>query len=304
MSLYNKYRPSTFAELVGNETTVESLSNFLKNKSTCPHTFLLHGATGCGKTTIGRIIAKELGCSNNDLREINTANFRGIDTIREIIQQSQFKPLEGDTRVWIIDECHKLTTDAQNASLKILEEPPKHVYFVLCTTEPQKLLDTIKGRCSQFPVSVLNDKQMFSLLHHIIKEEGESIQKIVYDQIIQDSLGHPRNAIQILEQVFQVSPDKRLEMAKRSAEEQSESIELCRLLLKQGTPWKQIATVLLKLKEQEAESIRRHVLRYCQAILLKGENDLAAKVIEAFYEPFYATGYPGLIYACYTITNG
>ena len=303
MSLYHKYRPNNFDEVVGNAETIEALQTYLKNKATCPHAFLLSGQTGCGKTTIGRIIAKELDCSDNDLREVNTANFRGIDTVREIIQQSQFKPLEGDCRVWIIDECHKLTSDAQNALLKILEDTPKHVYFVLCTTDPQKLIEAIKGRCTTFQMKPLNENQMINLLRRVIKAENQMIQKLVYDQIIQDSLGMPRNALQILDQVLQVESEKRLEIAKRSAEQQSESIELCRLLVKSGTGWKQVADVLSRLKDQEPESIRRHVLGYCQAILLKEKNDNAARIIEAFYDSFFYIGYPGLVYACYTIIN-
>jgi DNA polymerase-3 subunit gamma/tau len=303
MSLYHKYRPEKFENIIGNEETIEALQNMLQDISTCSHSFLLTGETGCGKTTIARIIATQLKCSKEDLREINTADFRGIDTIRELIKQSQFKPLSGNCRVWIIDECHKLTGDAQNAMLKILEDTPKHVYFVLCTTEPQKLLDTIKNRCSQFGVKPLNEKQMFTLLRTVVKAENESLTKLIYDQIIQDSLGHPRNALQILDQVFKVSPEKRLEIAKRSAEEQSESIELCRILLKSKVPWKLVCNILEKLKDQEPESIRRHVLGYCQAVLLKGQNDQAAAVIECFYESFYYIGFPGLVYACYKIIN-
>ena len=301
MTLYLKYRPQTFEEVIGNENIISAISEMVKKE--CPHSILLHGATGCGKTTIGRIIAKELDCKGYDLREVDSADFRGIDTVREIRKQSQFRPLESTCRVWIIDECHKMTNDAQNALLKILEDTPKHVYFILCTTEPQKLLPTIKGRCSQFQVNLLSEKEMFRLLKNIVKAEEETITKNIYEQIIQDSVGHPRNALQILDQVLRVDTEKRLEIAKKSAVEQSQSIELCRALLK-NEGWKSISSILRGLQEQDPESIRRLVLGYCNSILLKSENDRAGLIMEEFIEPFYNTGWPGLTFACYSILKG
>lgn len=302
MSLYLTYRPNAFDELRGNEAIVTSLRSLLADKTKAPHTYLLYGPTGCGKTTLARIIAKELECSEVDYREIDSADFRGIDTVREIRKQSAFKPLQGDVRVWVIDECHKMTNDAQNALLKILEDTPSHIYFVLCTTEANKLIPTILGRCSQFQVSPLNERQMFVLLRGVVHAEGHKLDKEVYDQIIQDSQGLPRNALQILEQVLSVPEDKRLEMAKRTAEQQSQVIELCRLLVK-GSTWRQIAPVLTGLKQEDAENIRRSLLGYCQAVLLREENDFAAAVIESLIEPLYNIGFPGLVYACYSVTK-
>jgi len=274
MSLYHKYRPPTLEDIRGNSDMIPILQEMLSDKTKCTHAFLLYGPTGCGKTTIGRIIAK-------DFRE-----------------NSQFKPLEGSCRVWLIDECHKLTNDAQNALLKILEDTPQHVYFILCTTEPQRLLGTIKGRCSQFQVKPLNERQMFGLLRSVVKAENESMVKTVYEQIAQDSFGHPRNALQILDQVLRVDVEQRLEVAQRSAEEQSQSIELCRALVAGGA-WKEVRVILNGLKDQEPESIRRHVLGYAQGVLLKGDNIRAGLVLEEFVEPFWNSGYPGLVHACY-----
>lgn len=304
-SLYLKYRPKDLESVYGNEDIVSALSGMLQEPEKCPHSLMFHGPTGCGKTTIGRIVAERLGCKGSDLREMDTADFRGIDTIREVRKQSQYKPLEGRVRVWILDECHKLTNEAQNALLKILEDTPRHVYFILCTTEPQKLLPTIKGRCAQFQVKQLNDRQMMKLLRDVVKAEDENLAKPVYEQIIQDALGHPRNALQILDKVLRTEADKRLESAKQAAEEYSQSIELCRALLKgAGAGWAGVRNILNGLKDQEAESIRRHVLGYCQAVLLKSENDNAAAVMEEFLEPFYNTGFAGLVYACYSVVKG
>lgn len=300
MSLYLKHRPKELDAIRGNTEVVASLEGMLQKPETCPHSFLLHGDTGTGKTTIGRIIAKRLDCNGADLRELNSADFRGIDTIREVRKQIQFKPLEGTNRAWIIDECHKLTNDAQNALLKMLEDTPQHVYFILCTTEPQKLLKTIKGRCSTFQLKALTEKEMFGLLRSVVKAEEENMPRTIFQQIYQDSFGLPRNALQILDQVLRVEPEQRLETAKRSAEKQSQSIELCRALIGNKS-WKTVQGILNGLKEQDAEGIRRHVIGYAQAVLLRGDNPRAGLVLEEFIDPFYNSGFPHLVYACYSV---
>ena len=306
LTLALKYRPKTLDKVVGNRQVVEVLRKQLSGESSQPlsHSILLHGPTGCGKTTLARIISRELGVQDDDLKEIDSADFRGIDTIREIRKQCQYKPLNSPYRVWILDEVHQLTKDAQSALLKTLEDTPKHVYFILCTTDPQKLLPTIRGRCSQFQVQPLTDKEMKRLLFRVVKAEGESLSKEVYEQIIQDSMGHPRNALQILAQVLSVEPEKRLEVAKRSAETQSQTIELCRALVK-GVSWKKIAEILKGLKDEDAEQIRRAVLGYCQSILLSGKQDnTVAVIMEEFMEPFYNSGFPALVFACYSVLFG
>lgn len=299
MSFHIKYRPKELIRIKGNAEVICTLESLLGKKD-CPHSFLLHGPTGCGKTTIARILADRLNCVGNDLREINFAEFRGIDTIRELYNHSHFMPIEGKNRMWILDECHKMTNDAQNALLKILEEPPDHVYFVLCTTDPQKLLPTIKGRCSQYQVNPLSDGDMLSLLQRVVKREKAELDKKVYDVIIRDSLGLPRNALQILEKVLSTPSEKRLRVAEQEAEQMSQSIELCRAMMKKA-PWSVVAGILKGIKDQDPEGIRRMVLGYCQSTLLSNDNWRAGVIMEQFIDPFYDSGFPQLVYACYTV---
>jgi len=299
MGLYLKYRPNALAEIEGNREIVITLRGMFK-KNEIPHSMLFHGPTGCGKTTLARIVAKELGCTENNLIEIDTAQFRGIDTVRDLRKNIQYTPLGGGIRVYIIDEVHKMTGDAQNAFLKILEDTPLHIYFILCTTDPQSLLPTIKGRCSQFQVQLLSDDDMKSLLTKIAELENDSIEDEIIEQITQDSQGHPRNALQILEQVLSTPKKRRLTIAQQAAIEQSESIALCRALMKkQG--WSEVKKILQGLKGQDAEGIRRVVIGYASSVLLNTDNAVAGLILEAFQEPTYNMGFPGIVLACYTV---
>lgn len=303
MSLYLKYRPTGFKQIFGNQETVETLQQMTATPDECPHVFLFHGGTGCGKTTLARIVGKELGIKGQDLRELDSAQFTGIDVVREIRKQAQYKALEGNRRMWIMDECHAMSSQAQEGLLKILEDTPSHVYFALCTTEPQKLKPTLRGRCQQFEVKPLSDKEMTRLLIKISKAEGQPAQKKVILQIVQDSQGHPRQALQILDQTFRVDPKRRLKVARQTAAQQNQSIELCRALIG-NQPWSKVRGILKGLKNEDPESVRRHVLGYAQSVVLNGDNEQAGAVMEEFLHPMYDTGFAGVCYAAYVVTKG
>lgn len=303
ITLYKKYRPDSFDFVVGNKDTVEYLQTVCEDEKV-PHCILLSGPSGCGKTTLGRIIKDRLGCGKLDFAEINTADFRGVESAREIIKQSHYPPADGPSRVYIIDECHQLTKDAQNALLKVLEDTPDYLYFILCTTDPNKLLPTIISRSIQLKVQPLTEKEMRFLLMTIIKREKKKIAKGLIAQIHRDSFGRPREAINILDQVLPLPLDKQKKAALRIAEEFSESIELCRVLISGQGGWKKVSNILKGLKDSEPESIRRHVLGYAQSVLLNGGKQEAAVVIEEFWEPFYDVGFAGLVFACYSVMKG
>ena len=303
MSLATKYRPDTFEGIAGskNKEVAKSLAALVAQPDP-PHAYLFHGPSGCGKTTLGRLVATGLGCSEDDFREVDSADFRGIDTIREIRRNSHFKGLRGERRVWLIDECHKMTNDAQNALLKGLEDPPSHCYYVLATTEPEKLLPTIVSRCVGFSVYPLADDEMLRLLHRTAGKEDKPQPRAVLQSIVAASHGRPRFALSSLEKL--IADPEAGEAALASVElVKSKSIDLCRVLMNsQG--WKAVSHILSELKDEDVESIRRAVMGYCANVLLRGENDKAALIMDEFVAPFYDSGYPGLVHACYTVVRG
>jgi DNA polymerase-3 subunit gamma/tau len=167
--LHHKYRPQTFAGLIGQEAIAKTLTNAINQNRIAP-AYLFTGSRGTGKTSTARIMAKSLNCMSYDaptpdpcgkcemcrsiargvaldVTEIDAASNTGVDNIRELIERSQFAPVQARYKVYAIDECHMLSTAAFNALLKTLEEPPEHVVFILATTDPQRVLPTIISRC-------------------------------------------------------------------------------------------------------------------------------------------------------------
>lgn len=303
MALYHRYRPKDFDEFVGNEQVVECVQSLL-NKKKKPHVFLFTGPSGCGKTTLARIIAKHLKCYGSDFHEIDSGQFSGIDTSREIRRKVFFKPLQSDVSVWVLDECHKMSQDAQNALLKILEDTPKHVFFILATTDPQKILKTVKSRCSIFQMAPLKENEINQLLSEIAEAENCEVTDKELELIYDKAQGHPRESIQLLEQILDL-PDKKQRSKFLSSLEQTQhkAIELCQNLYQNGS-WKKTSSILVDLKNQneDPESLRRMILSYCATTLLSGkDNVIAGLIMENMIEPFYNTGFEGLVFACYSI---
>ena len=192
--LYRKYRPSSFDEIVGNEIAIKSLKKEIENGS---HVFLFTGNAGCGKTTLARILAKEVGAGELSIREINSAENRGIDTAREVMEQMRYTPTDGDALVWIFDECHQWLNPVQNAFLKALEDTPSHVYFCLCTTDPQKLIKPLVSRCSVINVKPLSDEEMTFLLKRTARAEKIKLDNQVYNRICELANGGSRKALKL-----------------------------------------------------------------------------------------------------------
>lgn len=205
MSFAVKYRPLVLEDLIGQEAAVLQLKGVF-TKDDIAQTFLITGPTGSGKTTLARIIARMANdepadCTDlTDVVEINGADARGIDDVRQLIRAAKYAPKK-NYRVFILDEIHQWTPQAKQAFLKILEEPPGKTIFILCTNEPEKLPDTIIGRCQQVRLGKVTLKNCAKLLKKVSKKEAIELPNEVLKQIAHLTKGHPRDALQALEAV-------------------------------------------------------------------------------------------------------
>ena len=231
-ALYQKYRPGKFSEFVGQEHVVKTVTNAIKDGS-FSHAYIFSGPRGTGKTTMARLLAKTLNCTDRkkfepcskcaacvevesgrsmDIVEIDAASHTGVDAMREVISGIRFNPSSLKHKVLIIDECHQLSKSASNALLKTLEEPPAHAVIILATTEPQKILPTIISRSQSFTFKLLQISEIVGKLKRIVKEEGLEADEAALYSVARAARGSIRDSESLLDQVISfVGGDKKIE---------------------------------------------------------------------------------------------
>lgn len=197
-SLAVKYRPKSWDAVVGQDVIVDILRKQLSTKN-IKNAYIFSGASGCGKTTAARIFANELNNHQGEPIEIDGASNNGVDNVKQIISSASQRSLNSEYKIYIIDEAHMLTTQAWNAFLKTIEESPKYTIFIFCTTDPQKIPDTIKNRCMRFNFTRISSDVILSRLRYICMQEHITNYQDSIDYISRTSNGEMRNAISKLE---------------------------------------------------------------------------------------------------------
>jgi DNA polymerase III gamma/tau subunit len=295
--LYKKYRPRTLKEIVGQGRAVKILGEFFRNKN-LPHCTLISGPSGCGKSTLVEIIADHLEC--HDLQKTNSANFRGIDTAREIIRSSKLRPLGGRTKVFLLEEFHACVKAMQEALLDVFENPPEDVYFVLATTDPEKLVRAVRTRVTEVKLTPIADQHLFALLSRVVTQEKVVVTERELNEVVKAAGGSARKALVDLEMVLGIEGEKERIQALRSGVSNYQAVLLCRALLDSSKPWGVVAEILKGL-EEEPEAVRLAVLGYANKVLLGGGDrcEEAFRAIRAFSEPFFHSGKAGLAAACW-----
>ncbi|MDN5858740.1 MAG: DNA polymerase III subunit gamma and tau, partial [Pseudonocardia sp.] len=224
LALYRKYRPASFAEVVGQEHVTDPLSTALA-AGRINHAYLFSGPRGCGKTSSARILARSLNCEAGptpdpcgecpscvslapggpgsiDVTELDAASHGGVDDTRELRDRAFFAPAQSRYRVFVVDEAHMITTQGFNALLKIVEEPPEHLVFVFATTEPEKVLPTIRSRTHHYPFRLIPPGTLRKLMEGICAEEGVTVAPAVYPLVVRAGGGSARDSLSVLDQLL------------------------------------------------------------------------------------------------------
>jgi DNA polymerase-3 subunit gamma/tau len=226
--LARKWRPQTFEEVVGQQSVIRTLQNAI-DRHRIPHALIFSGVRGVGKTTLARLVAKALNCQEGptkipcnkcehcteitagnaiDIHEIDGASNRGIQEIRELKENIRFFPTKSRYKIVIIDEVHMLTTEAFNALLKTLEEPPEHVFFMFATTELHKIPITILSRCQRYELQKVSSRELFTFFSKIAQEEKVIISDWAVNIIVREAGGSVRDGLSLLDQIFSFGGDE------------------------------------------------------------------------------------------------
>lgn len=295
MSLHTKYRPKTFDEVLGQDTTVKALKRIVKDGRS--HAFLLVGPAGTGKTSLARIIASGLidSSGGNNLIEVDAASRGGVDEIKSIVSSTLYRAIGGSSvKFVIVDEAHRLSAAAWTVLLKPVEEPPAHVYYAFCTTELGKIPKAILTRCQRFELKPVKEDVICDLLLSVCDAEKLDPTDDILELIAENSNGSPRQALVYLEACHAIKDVTEAREIMRVAGQSKEVIDLGRWLVAgKGLNWAAAMKFVKALEGVDAESIRIVLSNYFAAILLNSKNDKVAaqilSLVDSFKTPYHAS---------------
>ncbi len=274
MDLPSKYRPKTFDDVIGQESTIKSLKQMLK-LNTLPHAILLCSKSpGVGKTTLGRIIASELGCDAHNLIEIDGASNNGIDNMRNLQDIVKHKGIgTNHIRVVIIDEGHRVTKPAWDSVLKIIEEPPQFLYWIICTTDAAALPKTILSRCTKFTLKDMSVSDIVDLLTVVADSEQIMLKPETLRLIATESNGSCRDALVYLNQVRGCTTDDEIRDIIGTVKDEIDVIDLCRMVVNQRAPFLNVLAVLKDLKDTNPYTLKAIMSNYLVSCVLNAKSN-------------------------------
>jgi DNA polymerase III gamma/tau subunit len=243
-------------------------------KGPTPHAWLFTGPSGCGKTTLARIVADMVGCAPDNVLEVDAATNTGIDAMREVSGSLRYLGFgDSPARAVIIDECHALSTQAWQSLLKVIEEPPSHAYFMLCTTNPSKVPQTVITRCANYQVRELVKDDVWDLLESVCESEGFKTSEDVLRVVVSTAEGSARRALSALQMVHDCRDAKEASLLLSQPFEDAEVIELLRDMVSGARlDWVKCLAVLTANKDADPEGLRLMIVNYLSAVLLNAKD--------------------------------
>lgn len=307
-NILNDFRPQTLEDVIGHKTIIKSIKSYLKTG--IPHVFLFHSIDGgYGKSTLARILAKHMG-SENPI-EIDAAMDGGVDFIRELNESSKYKSFSGENKVYIIEECHNLSSQSWQSFLRNIEEPPKYVYFIFCTTVYNKVPSTIREqRAISYHLKEVDSEEIEDLLLKLHEDLKSSLPKKALTLIAEEAYGSPRKALNLFSKCISCTDMKEVtELLEIPYENESVSNLIKLIANSSSSDKKKVSSILKDLKNINPESIRIQIVNYFQACVLNSnsEKDLIKflNILEIFSESLNnTTGFANLVLKIYQIILG
>jgi DNA polymerase III gamma/tau subunit len=297
--IITRYRPKDLDEFFGNKAVVKVARGLIDDEEGRAQTYLFTGEKGCGKTTLAKLLASEFGADDSMVAEIDCLQDRSIGMVRDIHNMMSSPPIAGTAKAFIIDECHTLPKLSQEGFLKDTEEPPGYAYFFLCSTEPNRILGTLRDRCLELELKRLRKTDAGVFMTLICDREEIEFNEKLFKTVLRVSEGNPRKILKAL-YLTKLSDEDSLKELLRSVDEDDPEINaLSRCLLyKSGS----LVKILNSLSNKEPESVRKAVLIYMQKVILnpkdRGIVPKAVHIAECFSE-FPSNGFIDIILATF-----